>query len=90
MTDLISVPTLFKYITDNCLISIPVLYAVGIVIKNTGIIKNKYIPLALLFAGIVMCIVITRSITNGVIQGTLCAGTAVFGNQMFKQLRKDE
>jgi NhaP-type Na+/H+ or K+/H+ antiporter len=90
MTDLISISTLFHYITENCLIIIPVLYAVGILIKHTKIIKNKYIPLVLLFVGIVMCIVITRSITNGIVQGTLCAGTAVFGNQMFKQFRKYE
>jgi len=88
--DLIVSSTLFNYIRENCLITVPVLYVMGILIKNTNIFKDKFIPALLLFAGIMMCIIITRSFQNGIVQGILCTGTAVLGNQMFKQLRKDE
>jgi len=84
------IPPILDYITENCMIAIPVLYAAGILIKNMQIVKDKYIPLILLFAGLVICIFITRSVFSGITQGILCAGTAVFCNQVIKQLRKKE
>ena len=35
---------LLKYITEKMLILIPVLYIIGMIIKGTEKIKNKYIP----------------------------------------------
>lgn len=81
---------LLDYITENCMIIIPVLYAVGLLFKRTGIVKDKYIPLILLLFGFIICAVITRSLLNGITQGILCAGASVFCNQVFKQLGKRE
>ena len=77
-------------ITENCMIIIPVLYAAGILIKHMQIIKDKYIPLVLLFLGLAMCTAVTFSLLNGIIQGILCTSTAVFSNQVIKQMRKKE
>lgn len=43
---------LAQYITQNALILIPILYVLGMLIKNTEKIDNRYIPLILLVGGI--------------------------------------
>ncbi|MEG0026106.1 MAG: phage holin family protein [Bacilli bacterium] len=80
-----------NYIIENRLILIPVLYIIGTIIKNTQIIKNKYIPFILLIIAIILSIFMGDiSIINSIIQGILVAGTTVFSNQLIKQLRKEE
>lgn len=67
-----------------------VLYIVGMMIKNTKKINNKYIPLILAAVGIVLSIPFNFSdgIINTIIKGILCAGMSVYGNQIYKQLEK--
>ena len=79
-----------NYIVDNCLILIPVLYIVATILKNLEFIKDKYIPLILLPIGIALAIAIKGVDVNSVIQGILVAGVTVYGNQIFKQLSKEE
>ena len=79
-----------NYIVDNCLILIPVLYIIGMILKNLEFIKDKYIPLILLPIGIALAIAIKGVDVNSVIQGILVTGVTVYGNQIFKQINKEE
>ena len=79
-----------NYIVDNCLILIPVLYIVATILKNLEFIKDKYIPLILLPIGVALAIVIKGIDVNSVIQGILVTGVTVYGNQIFKQINKEE
>ncbi len=91
-----------QYIKPELLVLIVVLYVIGLVLKNTQV-KNKWIPLILLGAGIVLAVVwvvSTEPITGAqeaagavftaLVQGVLCAGAAVFSNQLVKQAGKTE
>ena len=80
---------MLEYISENALLMIPVLNIIGMIIKNTEKIPDKYIPFILLFFGIVGAVAIMGISPEGVIQGVLITGTAVYGNQVFKQLKKE-
>ena len=77
-----------EYIIEKALILIPALYVIGMVIKNTDIIEDKYIPALLLFIGIGGAIALLGLNVESVIQGILAAGAAVFTNQLIKQANK--
>lgn len=79
-----------QYITQNALILIPVLYIIGMIIKNTDKISDKYIPLILLVFGIAGSMGIIGVNANAVIQGVLVTGATVYTNQLIKQTRKDK
>ena len=75
-----------KYLAENMLPLVPFLYVVGMILKNTERIKDKYIPLILLPVGILFSLLITGLSVDGVIQGVLATGVTVYGNQVVKQL----
>ncbi|WP_040209903.1 phage holin family protein [Clostridium polynesiense] len=77
-----------SYIIEKALILVPVLIIIGQVIKNLEI-KDKYIPLILMLFGILGALAIMGMNAEAVIQGILVAGAAVFGNQLYKQLKKE-
>lgn len=92
-----------ELIKPEMLIMIPVLYLIGIGVKNTTLIKDNYIPIALGFIGIVLAFIwlmATSSIKGqqeifavifvAITQGILCAGTSVYFNQILKQSKKEE
>lgn len=89
-----------EFIKPEILILIPVLYLIGAMIKNTNLIKDKYIPLTLGIVGIVLVTVyilasegtqnIYMAVFTAVTQGILCAGASVYANQLVKQLGKKE
>lgn len=79
-----------QYISQNALILVPVLYIIGMIIKNTEQIKDKYIPVILLIIGILGAIGIMGISLNSVIQGILVTGAAVYTNQLIKQTTKEE
>ena len=79
-----------NYIVDNCLILIPVLYIIGMILKNLERIEDKYIPLILLPIGVALAIAVKGIDVDSVIQGILVTGVTVYGNQIFKQINKEE
>ncbi len=79
-----------QYITEQALILIPVLNVLGMIIKGIQKIPDKYIPLILLFFGVTGAVAIMGFKAQAVIQGVLITGTAVYGNQIIKQLKKEE
>ncbi|RII33456.1 holin [Clostridium chromiireducens] len=79
-----------QYITENALILIPALYVLGMLIKGTESIKDKYIPIVLLIAGIAGAVGILGVSADSVIQGILVTGATVYTNQLLKQTAKSE
>ena len=79
-----------QYITQNALILIPTLYVLGMIIKNTEKVNDKYIPIILLIAGIAGAVAIMGVSADSVIQGVLVTGAAVYTNQLIKQSTKKE
>lgn len=87
-----------EYIQPEMLILIPGLVVIGKIFSDSDMVKNKYIPMLLGGFGIALSIVYMISlyglslngIFTGIVQGILCAGTAVYGNQIYKQLGKSE
>ena len=80
---------MIEYIVENALVLVPVLNIIGMIVKNTEKINNKYIPLILLFFGVVGTVAILGLSPHSVVQGVLVAGTAVYGNQVAKELKSE-
>lgn len=78
-----------SYIINRALILIPVLNILGMILKTLEKIPDKFIPLILLAAGILGSIALMGVSADSVIQGVLVTGAAVYGNQVVKQLKKD-
>lgn len=79
-----------QYILDKALILIPVLNSIGMMLKGFPKLPNKYIPLILLVFGVLGAMLLVGFTVDGVVQGVLVTGTAVYGNQIVKQLKKTE
>lgn len=79
-----------SFITEKALILIPVLYILGMILKNTEKISDKYIPLILLPIGILFSIGLLGLSVDSVIQGILITGATVYVNQLIKQQKKNE
>ncbi len=79
---------LLKYTVENCLVLIPVLNVIGQIIRGIERIDNRFIPLILLAFGVAGSIGILGFNADAVIQGVLVTGTAVYGNQLVKQLKQ--
>ncbi|HIX77077.1 MAG TPA: phage holin family protein [Candidatus Fusicatenibacter merdavium] len=94
---------LMSYIRPELLVVSVVLYLIGIGLKKAGGIKDRYIPLILGGAGILLCgiwVLATSELTDprcvamavftSVVQGILVAGLSTYVNQMAKQMKKEE
>lgn len=92
-----------NYIKPELLVLAIVLYFVGMGIKNTEKISDKYIPVILGTLGILISAiyVVATSVFNGyqsilmaiftsIVQGILVAGLSVYANQIIKQAKKTE
>lgn len=90
-----------NYIKPELLVVGIVLYFIGMGLKKTEKINDKYIPLLLGILGIIIAgiYVIATSIFNGyqsilmaiftaVVQGILVAGLSVYANQIIKQAKE--
>lgn len=80
---------IMKYLTEQALILMPVLYVIGMMLKNSQL-KDKFIPWVLLVIGIAGSVGISGISVQSVIQGVLVTGATVFTNQLIKQIGKDE
>jgi hypothetical protein len=79
-----------SYIVEKALILIPVLYIIGMMLKNAPIVKDWTIPWVIMGLGIFGGISLIGFNTEGVIQGILVAGTTVFTHQLVKQSSEKE
>ena len=78
---------LMDYVVEQALILIPVLYVLGIMLKNTKKIEDWIIPWILLLAGVGGSIAIMGFNINAIIQGILVTGATVYTNQLVKQTK---
>ena len=84
------------FIFEQALILIPALYVLGMILKEWNVISDNWIPTILLVVGIAGALAIMgvsgsstpEEITQGVVQGILVTGAAVYTNQLIKQYRK--
>lgn len=81
---------ILKYVTENALILIPVLYILGAMLKNLQSVEDRFIPFILLVFGILFSIAMLGFNVDSVIQGFLVTGVTVYTNQLFKQINKGE
>ena len=95
---------LITYVKPELVSLAIVLYFVGVFIKKTEAISDKWIPLILCTAGIVLAAIYVVAVSlpfsssgetlmavfTAVVQGVLCAALSTFVNQMIKQLGKSE
>ena len=81
---------ILNYIMDNALIMIPVLLVLGQIVKGIEKIPDKWIPLILLPVGVAGALALGGLNIDSAIQGVLVTGAAVYGNQIVKQLSKNE
>ncbi len=79
---------ILDYIMENALVLIPVLNIIGMIIKRTEKIPDKYIPIILLVLGIAGALAIRGLSADSAVQGVLVTGVAVYGNQVIKQLKQ--
>lgn len=77
-----------KYIIEQALILIPVLYVLGMILKGINVVDDKYIPLILLPISIILSMFLVGFNVDGVIQGILICGVTVYTNQLIKQLKE--
>ncbi|MDD6213015.1 MAG: phage holin family protein [Clostridiales bacterium] len=94
---------ILNYVKPELMVVSFVLYFVGNGLKQSQMIKDKFIPLILGLTGIVLCgcYVIANSplsdlqeiamaVFSAIVQGILVAGLSTYVNQVLKQLHKDE
>lgn len=90
-----------EYIKPELLILIPVLYLVGVCLKNMATFNNKYIPLLLGIISIIFTNLylfatadfncakdVMLIIFTALTQGILLAGASVYANQLYQQSQK--
>lgn len=90
------------FIKPELLVLIPVLYLVGMAVKKSAV-KDKLIPfilgaVAVILAGLYVFATTDISgakaavmaVFTAVTQGILIAGTSVYANQLYKQIKKED
>lgn len=94
---------IMNYVKPELIIVAAVLYFIGVGLKKAQAVPDKYIPLILGVAGIVICAVwvvatcplntgqnIAMAIFTAIVQGILVAGLSTYVNQIIKQAQKTE
>ena len=80
---------IINFIIEEGLIMIPVLYIIGEIIKFTGILNNKWIPLTLLVFSLLFTPLLLGGFTpDNIVQAVLVTGATVLGDQLIKQTGK--
>ena len=94
---------ILNYVKPELVVVAIVLYFVGVDLKNTETVADKYIPAIIGVLGIVICGIyvvatcdlkgtqnIAMAIFTALVQGILVAGLSNYVNQLIKQMNKDE
>ena len=81
---------IISFVTESALILVPVLVIIGLILKKLEFVPDKFIPVILLPIGILGAMALGGWTFESAIQGVLVTGAAVYGNQIVKQLRKEE
>ena len=80
---------IISYIIEEGLIMIPALFIIGEIIKFTGVLNNKWIPLTLLVFSLLFTPLLLGGFTpDNIVQAVLVTGVTVLGDQLIKQSGK--
>ena len=80
---------IINFIIEEGLIMMPVLYIIGEIIKFTGVLNNKWIPLTLLVFSLLFTPLLLGGFTpDNIVQAVLVTGVTVLGDQLIKQSGK--
>ena len=80
---------IINFIIEEGLIMIPVLYIIGEIIKFTGVLNNKWIPLTLLVFSLLFTPLLLGGFTpDNIVQAVLVTGVTVLSDQLIKQAGK--
>lgn len=92
---------IMEYIQPELLVLVPFLYILGLFAKDSNRIPDSLIPSILGGAGVIVAVVwvlasttpvgaaaVALAVVTALVQGVLCAGAAVYCNQLAKQSRK--
>ena len=90
-----------EYISPELVVLVPALFCFGYFLKNTTFLEDKFIPITLGGSGVVLAALysfatmstgsaqdIALLVFTSIIQGLLCAGGAVYVDQLYKQTKK--
>lgn len=94
---------LTNYIKPELLVVAVALYIIGVGLKKSVSVLDKYIPIVLGILGVVLCGVwvfanspvgnaheVAMAVFTAVVQGILVAGASTYVNQIVKQLKKED
>jgi len=94
---------IMNYVKPELIVVAVVLYFIGMGLKQSQMVKDKYIPLILGGIGIALCAVwvfascpistgqeIAMAVFTAIVQGILVAGLSTYVNQTMKQMSKEE
>ena len=94
---------IMNYVKPELIVVAIVLYFCGMALKQTQVVKDKYIPMLLGTGGIVLCgiwVLATSPVGTGqeiamadysaIVLGILMAGLSNYVNQIIKQANKNE
>lgn len=79
---------LIKFVPEQLYILVAGLYVIGIFFKNIPKVKDWTIPWLLTVLGIGFSIALNGFNATSILQGIVCTGVSVYGNQLFKQTVK--
>lgn len=95
---------IMNYVKPELIVVAIVLYFIGLALKKTERVSDKYIPFILGIFGIAIALIyvlavslpfdsagaVLMAIFTAIVQGVLCAGLSTYANQIWKQLGKNE
>lgn len=94
---------IMNYVKPELMVVAIALYFIGMGLKHSESVKDKYIPLILGGIGIVLCAIyvmgtsgfssgqdVAMAIFTSIVQGVLMAGLSTYVNQSIKQVGKTE
>ena len=95
---------IMEYIKPELLVLIPVLFIIGELFKRAEAVADKHIPILLGVCSILLAVIyvlataelpsdwqgILMGVFVAITQGILCAGAAVYVDQLAKQASKDQ
>lgn len=76
---------IIQYIVSEALVLVPVLFIIGLLLKNTPKVADWSIPWVLLVIGVVGGILLVGDPLGGAVQGILVTGVTVLTHQLVKQ-----
>lgn len=94
---------ILSYVKPELLVVVVVLYFIGVMIKKSENISDKFIPMILGILGVLICGLyvfatstvsgsqeVTMALFTAITQGIIVAGLSTYVNQLIKQSGKEE